>query len=247
MKTALALLLLALFGSPLFAQTVPDSLRRSRLGFAVWTDQGLNNNRSLENLAGQLAPLGITLNGKRLASLGFSAYQRRRRLDTERRFWGFSTGRNDQDIRTARVEGLGAGLLFTRRLVDSRRWMLGPGLGYDFSYYRLRIDAAAPATVPIQTVLANPSAFQSVKLHGGALTLNLAVTGGVKFKLFPKLYDGWQLNARLGYHLPLAHTRHWTSDRLSVSGVDAYKPSNFYLNFGLVSFFKYRRWRERQD
>jgi len=76
--------------------------------------------------------------------------------------------------------------------------MLGPGLGYDVSYYRLRIDAAAPSTVPIGAVLANPAAFQSVKLNGGALTLNFALTGGVKFNLFPKLYDGWQLNARLG-------------------------------------------------
>jgi len=73
MKTALSLLLVALSAAPLFAQTPPDSLRPSRLGFAVWTDLGLGNNRSLENLAGQLLPLGITLNGTRLASLGFSA------------------------------------------------------------------------------------------------------------------------------------------------------------------------------
>ncbi|MBC7892493.1 MAG: hypothetical protein H7Y12_09790 [Sphingobacteriaceae bacterium] len=249
MKTSLYFLLATLLSSPLFAQTsaMPDSLGFPRRGFAVWTDFGLTDNASLQNLRNQLAPLGITWRGTRISTFGVSSYQRNRRSDGEGRLWRFSNGDDfSGSTRSARIRGIGLGMLVMQRVVDTRRFTVGPELGYDVLFYRLNLDAVAPGTVPIQTVLANPVAYQTVKLNGFALTLQAALTAGLKFNLFPKFYESWQLNARIGYHLPVLYTRDWKYDQTTVSGIDAYKPAHFYGNVGLVMFPRFERSRFRR-
>lgn len=149
----------------------------------------LTENASLQRLRDQLAPLGITLRGNRLQSIGFSSYRRFRRVDSEGRFWKFDNEGVDisKAARAARLDGLSIGLLTTYRLVDTRRWMVGPGIGYDFVGYRLRIDAPVQSTVSIQNLLVNPAPYRSVNLYSGALTGNVALTAGYRFNLFRRM------------------------------------------------------------
>jgi hypothetical protein len=243
MKIRYLLPLFTLLSLGASAQTpTADSLIRPLLGVHAWVDFGLNENQSLRQISSQLAPLGITQRGTRLSAFGASSYRRMRRHDGEFRLWGMSNNDEyvtDPAVRGARIEGFGLGLLGTYRLVDTRRFMLGPGLGYDFQFYRLRIDAPTPGAVPIQTILSNPSAYESTRLNGFGLTANLALTAGYKFKLFKRSYEYWQLTGRVGYHLPVLYTREWAFDQTPVTGLDAYRPSALYGSIGLIGFWRH--------
>lgn len=212
-------------------------------GLGVFAEIGLLSNPSLERLRDQLAPLGVTLSGTRATLTGLQFYRRQRRADVETRLWMLmGSDENADNRRLARLGGYGIGIAVVPRLVDTRRVLLGPVVGYDVALHRLRIDAPNLSTaVPIQNILANPLAYQSQVLRGTGMTLNVGAAVGYRFRLFPKWYDRWQLNARLGYHLPFVYSREWRFDQKTVSGLDGYRPSNLYLHVGLVTFPAYRR------
>ncbi|MCY7349396.1 MAG: hypothetical protein LH606_01840 [Cytophagaceae bacterium] len=180
MKSTLTLAL-CLLASRLAAQS-GDSLspprHRQTTGFVEF---GLLRNASLERLRDQLAPLGVTLAGTSFAPFGLQFYRRERRSDTEVRLWLLAgTGGNTaSNLRLARLGGFGIGLAMVPRLVNTRRWVLGPVLGYDIVRYGLRIGAPTLTNpVPIQNVLANPLAHQSQVLRGTGITLNGGLAAG---------------------------------------------------------------------
>jgi len=213
-------------------------------GLGVFAEIGLLSNSSLERLRDQLAPLGVTLSGTKATLTGLQVYRRQRRADVETRLWVLMGSEENaaDNRRLARLSGFGLGIAVVPRLVDTRRWLLGPVVGYDVVRHNLRIDAPNPSTtVPIQNILANPLTYQSQVLRGMGLTLNLGAAVGYRFKLFPKWYDRWQLNARLGYHLPFVYSREWRFDQKTVGGLDGYRPNNLYLHVGLVTFPNVRR------
>lgn len=213
-------------------------------GLGVFAEIGLLNNPSLERLRDQLAPLGVTLSGTKATPFGIQFYRRQRRADVETRLWVLMGSEENaaDNRRLARPGGYGIGLAVVPRLVDTRRVLLGPVLGYDVALYRLRIDAPnLSTTVPIQNLLANPLTYQSQVLRGMGLTLNLGAAVAYRFRLFPKWYDRWQLNARLGYHVPFVYSREWRFDQKTVGGLDGYRPANLYLHVGLVTFPNVRR------
>lgn len=222
-----------------------DSLYQPRqAGLGFFTEIGLLNNASLQRVREQLAPLGVTLTGTKANAFGFQVYRRERRADTELRFFflGNSLENDATNQRQARLNGFGIGLAVVPRLVNTRRWVIGPVLGYDLLRYRLRIDAPTLGTgVPIQAVVANPLPYQSQVLRGNGLTFNVGAAMGYRFRFLPKVYSGWQLNLRLGYHLPAIYSQDWKFDQKTVSGLEAYRPGNLYLHVGLVSFPVYRR------
>lgn len=212
-------------------------------GLGVFAEIGLLSNSSLERLRDQLVPLGVTLSGTTATATGLQFYRRQRRADVETRLWMLTgSGEGTDNRRMARLGGYGIGLAVIPRLVDTRRFLLGPVVGYDVALHRLRIDAPNLATtVPIQNILANPVTYQSQVLRGTGMTLNVGAAVGYRFKLLPKWYDRWQLNARLGYHVPFVYSREWRFDQKTVGGLDGYRPANLYLHVGLVMFPAYRR------
>lgn len=221
--------------------TEPDSLNRPLRGILVWTDFGLAN-ASYQRVNDQLRALGLTQDGDVLSSFGLSSFRRyTRRLDAEARVWGIiSDGSYDVVAPGWRMEGLGLGFLNTYRAVSTRRFTLGPGIGSDFWFYRLRLfsPAAGQSAVPIQSILVNPTAYRSTKLSASTLTLNLALTGGLKFGLFPRAYDHWQLTGRVGYYLPLVSSSQWRFDQNYVGGLDVYRPGGLYGSIGLIGFMR---------
>jgi hypothetical protein len=218
----------------------PDSLRQPLSGAHIWVDFGLVPNASLQRIAEQLAPLGITQQSTVFSTFGVSQYQRLKRHDGEFRFWRYENAdlNVDNAARLSSLQGWALGGLTTYRLVDTRRFMVGPGAGFDFQTYRLRIDGPTRGAAPIQSLLTNPAAYQSVRLNGFALTAQAALTVGYKFRLFPKAYEFWQLNGRVGYHLPLLYTREWTFDGVPIADLDAYRPSALYGSVGIVGFLR---------
>lgn len=227
--------------SPSYAQdTTAQRPDVSRFGWRVWFDMGLLENRSLNRIGQQLTDAGVAMptSGNYLSNFGFSLVNDRRRSYGETRFL-VATGESDTELaapgRVARFYGFGLGALGTYKAVNTRRFIIGPGLGYDVMWYRLALQPPNPGNLPLGSIVANPAATGTIRFRQGFyVTLNGAVSADYRVYWFQRFYNEFRIGLRAGYQFPLLRSRSWYYGDGTVSDLSGFNASTLYGHFGLT-------------
>jgi hypothetical protein len=166
-----------------------------------------------------------------------------RRTESER--W-FSEGRiiimnstnytKDKNDRKAYLSGIGIGTDGGPKLVNTSRWNVMIPLGADLMLYRLNIKSNGSATMA--QLVANPSAFQAVKLFTGNINLHGGLGVDYKMDVLPKFHEKVYLSGKVTYHQPILGKRKWKGENVTVSDLSNLKVNQVYVQLGLVFFPK---------
>lgn len=235
MKHKLLSTVLFLIAAPLLASAQSDStVRIFKTGMAVYAELGmLPNNKTIREQLSRLQVKPFT------SFMGNLVLARR----TESDKW-FSEARiiimnstnytKDKDDRKAYLGGIGIGTDGGPKLVNSARWNVTIPLGVDLMLYRLNIKSNSSATM--QQLLANPAAYQAVKLFTGNINVHGGIGVDYKVNFLPKINEKVYLSGKVTYHQPILGKRKWKGENITVSDLSSLKVNQVYVQLGAVFF-----------
>ena len=245
-------LLLLSFSLLALSATAQDSTR-SRFGFRSWGDISLLTNNSLHDIRDRMQQTGLDASGvgNRVYTTGFSFVRTSPKNTSETRLLlvnseNLDPASNQIDKRVT-FYGYGFGTAFTRHLIYTKRFILGPTLGYDFMWYRLRILPQNSNNLAINNIVANPAFYNTVTFRQGFYwNLHAAISADYRFHWFKKYYDEFRLGARVGYQLPLVRTKNWRYGDGTVGDLPGFKSNNLFLQIGITAI-PARRSKRRSE
>jgi hypothetical protein len=226
-----------------------------RRGFGFWGSGALTRNSNFAAIRQTLTTAGADPSsiGDYQQQYGFSLISETRRGYTESRFL-YTTAGDERDENMAsltkqtRFYGFGLGIGYTWTLVNTRRFIVGPSLGYQFMWYRLAVKPQNARTIPLNAVVANPATFNTVRFRQGFYWEGYAaLSAEVRVYWFKKLYDEIRFGARVGYQLPLVASRTWSYDDGRVPELPAFRSNMLFAQFGATFFAPARPAANRPD
>jgi hypothetical protein len=239
--TAIALLVML----TAVAVQAQDTTKRSTVGFRTSVESGFLTNNSLGSIQQKLQQTSIDAGavGDRFINVGFSFVRDWPKHTTETRFLFMGATTNgpvvSPAIRRARLSGFGVGFADTYKLINTRRLVAGPMLGYDFMWYRLALLPVDRNNLSLATVANNPAAYNPVTFRQG-LQLNLHAAAAVDYRFYwlPKYYKEWRAGARVGYQLPVGRSGPWRINDGTIGDLPGFRASMLYYQFSISVFPK---------
>lgn len=230
-----------------------DSTRvRGRVGIRAMGDIGLLANSSLAAIRQQLQQTGLDASGvgDRFSHVALSFARDYQKTYSEGRIVLVNSDNIDPTASPVgkRVTFYGYGLGFSRtfKLINSQRFIVGPTVGYDFMWYRLRILPQNSQNLSLTNIVANPAYYNTIKLRQG-FYMNIQAALGAEYKTgwLKKLYDELRIGVRVGYQLPLIRNDKWRYTDGVVGDVPGFKANMLFSQIGFTFISKARNNRPR--
>ncbi len=244
-------LLLLISGSLLTLSATAQDSTRSPLGLRIWSDISLQTNNSLRDIRERLQQTGLDASGvgNRFYTIGLSFVRTTQKTTSETRFLLVNSENidpaNSQIDKRVTFYGYGIGAAVTRNLVNTRRFLIGPTLGYDFMWYRLRILPQNGANLAINNVVTNPAFYNTVSLRQGFyMNVQGAISADYRFYWLKKFYNEFRIGTRIGYQFPLIRSEKWRYGDGTVGDLPGFKSNNLFVQIG-VTLFPASRARRR--
>lgn len=228
-----------------------DSTRMgSKVGFRAMGDIGLLSNNSLTAMRQQLQQTGLDASGvgDRFSNLVLSFVRDYPKNYSEFRLLLVNSDNiapaNSPIDKRVTFYGYGFGGSYTFKLINSQRFIVGPTLGYDFMWYRLRILAQNSQNLSLVNIVANPAYYNTVKLRQG-FYMNIQAALGAEYKTgwFKKVYDECRIGVRVGYQLPLIRSDKWRYTDGVVGDVPGFKSNMLFSQIGFTFINRVRKNR----
>jgi hypothetical protein len=222
-----------------------DTTRRSVRGFRLGAELGLLPNNSLTSIGQTLQQTSIDAGdvGNTFSNFVLSFVRDNRKYMAETRFVGMGPTNNGPTVspavRRARLYGFGVGFSGTYKVVNTRRFIVGPMLGYDVMWYRLSLLPVDRDNLLLANVANNPAAYNPVTFRQG-LYLNLHVAAAVDYRVywFKRYYDEFRFGARVGYQLPFLRDGPWRFNDGTIGDLPGFQAKTLYFQFGFTFFPK---------
>ena len=230
-----------------------DSARvKSKTGLRVMGDIGLLKNNSLAAIRQQLQQTGLDASGVGDHFSTFVLSFVRDYPKTYSEFRLLLVNSDNIDPTNSPIDkrvtfyGYGFGGSYTFKLINSQRFVVGPTVGYDFMWYRLRILPQNSQNLSITNIVANPAYYNTIKLRQGFYT-NIQAAFGAEYKTgwFKKLYDDFRIGVRVGYQLPLIRNDKWRYTDGVVGDVPGFKSNMLFSQIGFTFINKSKNNRSR--
>lgn len=235
--------LLVTLGS--FASQAQDTTRRSVSGIRLSVEVPLMDNTSLKRIQDKLLQTGLNADGvgSSFGNFVVSFLRDNPKWLNETRFIGTLTTEDgpvvSAAVRRGRLYGFGLGFSGMYKAINTRRFIVGPVLGYDVMWYRLSLLPVDRDNVLLANVAANPAAYNPVTFRQGLyLNLHGGVGADVRVYWFKKAYDELRFGARVGYQLPFLRNQKWEFNDGSVADLPAFRANLLYYQAGLTLFPK---------
>lgn len=220
-----------------------DTTKRSVTGFRFGIESGLLTNNSLIAIQQKLQRTNVDAEavGDRFSNITLSFMGDWPKHTAETRFLVTAASTNgpavNPAIRRARLSGFGVGFSDTYKLINTRRFIVGPILGYDIMSYRLSLLPVDRDNLSFATIANNPAAYNQITFRQG-LYLNLHAAAAVDYRLywFKKYYDEFRVGARVGYQLPFLREGQWQINDGTIGDLPGFQAKMLYCQFS-VSFF----------
>ncbi|MBC3785333.1 hypothetical protein [Spirosoma utsteinense] len=226
-----------------------DTTKRSVTGFRFGTESGLLTNNSLTAIQQKLQQTNIDAKavGDKFSNVTFSFVRDWPKHTAETRFLFMGTTSNgpavSPAIRRARLSGFGVGFSGTYKLINTRRFIVGPMFGYDMMWYRLALLPVDRDNLLLATIANNPAAYNPVTFRQGLyLNLHAAAAGEYRLYWLKRYYDELRVGARVGYQLPSFGQGQWRFNDGTIGDLPRFQPKMLYYQVG-VSFFPKKRPR----
>lgn len=242
-------LLVMLTASTAWAQ---DTTSRSVTGLRFSLEAGLQENKSLTIIQQQLRQANVDASaiGNVAGNIVLSFVRDKPRHVSETRFLGtlpltdgVSAG---APVRRASFYGLGFGFSDMYKLVDTRRFLVGPLLGFDFMWYRLSLLPLDRDNLSLANIANNPAAYSTVTFRQGSyINMHVAVAADYRVYWLKKLYNEFRFGARLGYQLPVLRNGPWRFNDGSLGDLTAFRATMPYLQLGITLLPKSAKERRR--
>ncbi len=213
---------------------------RPKIGFRFAVDKGVATNTSLASMQAALQQLNV--NTKQVG--GFPMHSIAALLLDNKKSYGeirFVSTRSSSDgyqevnlnpVSRAKFYGYGFGFTGTRKIINTKRFIVGPTFGYDLMWYRLDFLSADYNNVPIKNVVQNQAAYTPTTLYDANMTMHLAVDAEVRFRIIREFQTG----ARFGYQFPLGTSKQWRLNDGTISDLATYRANMFFLQINLMYF-----------
>ncbi len=239
-----AYLLLSISAFSSFGQDSTKTLVGVRLGI----EAPLMRNNSLGAIQDKLLQTNVNADGvgNTFGNFVISFVRDDRRNTSESRIIGSITGEDGplatQAVRRARLYGFGIGLSNTFKLINTRRFIVGPTIGYDVMWYRLALLPIQRDNVPLATVVNNTATFSVINLRQSFnINLHGAIGADIRLYWLRKVYDEIRLGGRVGYQLPILFgNRKWELNDGTVADLPGFRANLLYYQFGMTFFAKKR-------
>ena len=221
-----------------------DTTRRSTAGLRFGVEVGLQRNNSLINMGQTLQQTNIDARevGNTFGNFVFLFVRDNRNYTGETRLLGMTTVNQgplvNSAIRRAQLYGFGLGASGIYKMVNTRRFIVGPMLGYDFVWYRLALLPVDRTNVLLANIANNPAAYNPVTFR--QRSLNLHAAGAVDYRMywFQKYYNEFRFGAHVGYQLPILREGQWRFNDGTVSDLPGFQAKTLYYQFGISMFPK---------
>ena len=232
-KTALLLLGMCLFIAMSTAYAQDGETDKPRFGLRFGLEMGTFYNSRLAGMGNVLRQLNVDTRavGPLPANGVMSLVMDGNRVTSELRYvTPFSFHEDTPPAptsaeRRARFYGYGVGGSFTLKLINTRRFIVGPTLGYDLVWYRLDLLPVEQKNVAIGSVVNNPTGYV-------VNTLKQNVNQNLQIGLSGELRIHWQreirLGTRLGYQLPVGTSARWSLNDGYVGDLPAFRANMLY-------------------
>ncbi|WP_461052067.1 hypothetical protein [Spirosoma arcticum] len=234
-----------LIGLVSFVSQAQDTTRRSVRGLRFSVEVPLVDNTSLVRIQDKLLQTGLNADGvgSSFGNFVISLVRDNRKWMSETRFIGTLTTEDGPvvsgAVRRGRLYGFGLGFTEMYRLINTRRFIVGPMLGYDIMWYRLSLLPVDRDNVLLANVAANPAIYNPVTFRQGLyVNLHGGVGADVRVYWFKKTYDELRFGARVGYQLPFLRNQQWEFNDGNVADLPAFKANLLYYQAGLTLFLK---------
>lgn len=230
-----------------------DSTRvNGRVGIRAMGDIGLLKNNSLATIREQLHQTGLDASGvgDRFSTIALSFVRDYKKTYSEIRIGLVNSDNidpaNSPIDKRVTFYGYGFGGSSTFKLINSQRFIVGPTVGYDFMWYRLRILPQNSQNLSLTNIVANPAYYNTIKLRQG-FYMNVHAALGAEYKTgwFKKLYDELRIGVRVGYQLPLIRSDKWRYTDGVVGDVAGFKSNMLFSQIGFTFISKVRNNRPR--
>jgi hypothetical protein len=228
-----------------------DTTKRSVTGFRFGIESGLLTNNSLIAIQQKLQQTNVDAKavGDRLNNVTFSFVRDWPKHTAETRFLFTAASTNGPTvspaIRRARLSGFGVGFSDTYKLINTRRFIVGPMLGYDIMWYRLSLLPVDRDNLLLTNIANNPAAYNPITFRQGLyLNLHAAAAVDYRFHWFKKYYDEFRLGARVGYQLPFLREGRWRFNDGTIGDLPGLQAKMLYWQFS-VSFFPRKQAKTR--
>lgn len=228
-----------------FASQAQDTTQRSMVGFKVSGEVGFRPNNSLLSIQQKLQQTSIDTKdfGNTLGNVVFSFVRDNRNYTGETRFVGTFTTEDgpvvSPAVRRARLYGFGIGFSGTFKMINTRRFIVGPMLGYDIMWYRLSLLPVDRDNLLLANIANNPAAYNPVTFRQGLyVNLHGAVAADYRVYWLRKYYDEFRFGARVGYQLPTLRNGLWSFNDGTVGDLPGFQAKMLYYQFGITVFIK---------
>ena len=222
-----------------------DTTQRSMRGIRLSVEVPLMDNTSLVRIQDKLLQTGLNADnvGSSFGNFVISSVRDNRKWMSETRFIGTLTTEDGPvvsgAVRRGRLYGFGLGFSGMYKAINTRRFIVGPVLGYDIMWYRLSLLPVDRDNVLLANVAANPAAYNPVTFRQGLyVNLHGGVGADVRVYWFKKTYDELRFGARVGYQLPFLRNRQWEFNDGSVADLPEFRANLLYYQAGLTLFPK---------
>lgn len=221
-----------------------DTTRRSFGGLRVSWELSSQRNNSLTSIGQTLQQTNIDSRnvGNTFGNFVFSFVRDNRKYTGETRLLGVMTTNEgpsvDAAIRRARLYGFGFGASGTYKMISTRRFIVGPMLGYDIMWYRLSLLPVERNNVQLASIASNPAAYNPVTFRQRSLNVHTAVAVDYRVYWFQKYYNELRFGARVGYQLPILREGQWRFNDGTVGDLPGFQAKMLYYQFGVAMFPK---------
>ena len=222
-----------------------DTTRRSIVGFKVSGEVGFQPNNSLLSIQRKLQQTNIDTKdfGSTFGNVVFSFVRDNRKYTGETRFVGTFTTEDgpvvSPAVRRARLYGFGIGFSAMYKMLNTRRFIVGPVLGYDIMWYRLSLLPVDRDNLLLANIANNPAAYNPVTFRQGLyLNLHGAIAADYRVYWLKKYYNEFRFGGRAGYQLPTLRNGPWAFNDGTVGDLPGFQAKMLYYQFGISVFFK---------
>ena len=228
-----------------FKGQAQDTTRRSMSGFRFAMEIPLTDNTSLKRIQDKLLQTGINADGvgSSFGNFVVAFVGDKPKLMSETRLIGTLTTEDGPvvggAVRRGRLYGFGFGFTELYKLVNTRRFIVGPTLGYDLMWYRLSLLPVDRDNVLLANVAANPAAYNPVRFRQGFyVNLQGAINADIRVYWLKEVFDELRFGGRVGYQLPFLWNKNWELNDGTVADLPAFRANMVYYQFGLTLFPK---------
>ena len=214
-------------------------------GFRISAETGFRPNNSLLAIQQKLQQTNIDTKdiGSTFGNIVFSFVRDNPKYVGETRFIGTFTTEDgpvvSPAVRRARLYGFGIGFSGTYKLINTRRFVVGPVLGYDVMWYRLSLLPVDRDNLLLANIANNPASYNPVTFRQGFyLNLHGAVAADYRVYWFQKYYNEFRFGARVGYQLPFLRNGPWQFNDGTVGDLPGFQAKMLYYQFGITGFVK---------